>query len=131
MTDFLTRSELASYLGEPESPALDSITTRTNALVTEEWINPVDPPPQWVVNIAWNVATRAGANRKNVTSTTRAWDDVTRTDRWEAGKAMGVVLEPDELAQLQGNPLGASGGQATKTESIGLRIPSWERQCRF
>lgn len=123
MTDFLTGADLASYLGDPQSGALDNIATRTNSLVTEAYTAAVDPAPAWVVNIAYDVALRAGANPKGLTSQTRAWDDVTRTERWEAASRVGVYLTDEEYGLLQGDSQTPGGGVAG---SIRLSIPSWD-----
>jgi hypothetical protein len=72
MTDFLTGADLASYLDEPLDGAIDNIVTRTNALVTQEWANPTTIVPEWVKNIAWDVAIRAAANPKGVTTPARS-----------------------------------------------------------
>jgi hypothetical protein len=71
MAQFLSGAELASYLGVAVSPTIDNIAARSNALVAEEWTANVTPTaPEWVKNIAWDVATRAGANPKGLTSQT-------------------------------------------------------------
>lgn len=131
MAQFLSGAELASYLGVAQSATIDSIADRSNRLVTEEWTASVtDPPKEWVRNIAWNVAVRAGGNPKGLTSQTRSWDDVTRTERWESAARVGVYLTDDELALLQG--AGASGTGATSpARSIRLSIPGWTDQCRY
>lgn len=128
MTDYVTGADLASYLERDSSPALDNIAARTNALVEEEWANPVTPVPQWVVNLAWDVAVRAGRNPMGVTSTTRSFDDVTRTDRWEAGQGFGVFLTEDERAKLNRDT--GEDGSTTPTiapKSIRMTVPGWSR----
>lgn len=124
MTTFLTGDDLASYLEEPLDGAIQNIADRVNALVTEKWANPATPVPEWVKNIAWNVAIRAGANRKGVTSQTRSWDDVTKTDRWEAG-TFGVELTDDETLKLSGLPDGT--GASVGVKSIRMTVPGWDR----
>jgi hypothetical protein len=139
MAQFLSGAELASYLGRPVSGTLDNIADRANALVTEEWTaNVVSPPPEWVKNIAWDVAVRAGANPKGLTSETRSWDDATRTERWEAAGRIGVYLTDDELDRLQGRPTGADGASVVIAKSIRMRVPGWggvpgwgDSQCRY
>lgn len=127
MTQFLSGADLATYLGESESGTLDNIADRTNSLITEAWATPVDPSPAWVVNIAYDVALRAGANPKGLTSQTRSWDDVTRTERWEAAARVGVYLTDEEYALLQGQ-VATEGGKAG---SIRLSIPGWDSSCRY
>lgn len=124
MTTFLTGDDLASYFGAPLDGAIDNIVRRTNALVGQEWANPTDPAPEWVKNIAWDVAIRAGANPKGVTSQTRSWDDMTKTERWEAGNT-GVKLTDDEKSLL--NNAGGAIGQITRApaRSIRMTIPGW------
>lgn len=125
MTDFLTGAELAAYLERDESAAIDNIVSRTNALVTEEWSNPVDPAPEWVKNIAWDVAIRAAGNpTPGKTSTTRSWDDVTVTDRWESGQRGGVYLTDEEKALLLGDGAEAT---AVAAASIAMKVPGWSR----
>lgn len=120
MTEFLTAADLASYLGVPESATLERIVTMTNALITDEWLNPTDPIPASVTSLAWTVAIRAGANPKGLTSWTRSWDDISRTERMEGSRLAGVYLTDDELAAL-------NGGSATirKAKSIQMRVPGW------
>lgn len=124
MTDYVTGADLASFLERDQSPALDNIAQRTNQLVDEEWANPVTPIPQWVVNIAWDVALRAGVNPTGVTSTTRSFDDITRTDRWEAGQRNGVHLTDDER-QLLNNDGAAAPTPVLPARSIRMAIPGW------
>lgn len=128
MTTFLTGTELASYLERDESPQLTNIAQRTNALIDQEWADPVDPAPEWVKNIAWDVAIRAGANPTGATSTTKAWDDISRTDRFEAGQRNGVYLTDDEKALLHG-PTGVS--QTVAAGSIKMQVPGWSRPEGF
>lgn len=123
MTNFITGADLASYLDEPLDGAINNIVQRTNALVTQEWANPTTPIPEWVVNIAWDVAIRAGVNRKGVTSQTRSWDDVTKTERWEAG-ATGVRLTDDEKALLIGSA-DTTGQPRSPARSIRMTVPGW------
>lgn len=125
MAQFLNGAELATYLGVAQTPTLDNIVARANDLVTEEWTaNISDPPQQWVRNIAWNVAVRAGANPKGLTSQTRSWDDVTRTERWESAAKVGVYLTDDELATLQGVST-STAGTASPAKSIRMSVPGW------
>lgn len=124
MTNFLTGDDLASYLEQPLDGAIANIVQRTNALVSQEWANPTDPAPEWVKNIAWDVAIRAGVNPKGVTSQTRSWDDMSKTERWEAGDK-GVRLTDEERTLLNG--AGGAVGQATRSpaRSIRMTIPGW------
>jgi hypothetical protein len=112
MTDFLTGDDLASYLGVELTGAIDKIAELTNNLVTEEWVK----------NIAYAVAVRAGANPKGLTSSTRSWDDVSRTERWETGASTGVELTADEKTRLNASTTGIPRSAA---RSIRLRISDW------
>jgi hypothetical protein len=123
MTTFLTGEDLASYFDVPLDGALDNIVRRVNALVTEHWVNPTDPVPEWVKNIAWAVAVRAGANPKGVTSQTRNWDDITKTERWESG--MVPLALTDEEKELLSGSAGAVGDATSKVRSIRMTIPGW------
>lgn len=121
---FLTAEELASYLDSPVTPALTQIVALTNALVEDEWRNP-DPTntavPAFVTAIAWAVAIRAGSNPKGLSSWTRKWDDISRTERQEGSQQVGVYLTDEERAQLHGGapPL------RRRVKSIKLGIPGW------
>lgn len=128
MTIFLTGDDLASYLGDSKSDALDNIADRTNALVTETWANPVEPPPAWVSNLAYDVALRAGVNPKGLTSETRSWDDVTRTTRWESASRVGVYLTDEEYALLQGNAATENGAVV---KSVRMTVPDWTDTCLY
>lgn len=101
-----------------------SIVARTNALITQEWNNPVTPAPASVFELALAVAHRALASvpgRGAVESITRSFDDSARTERFSTpgGDASGraVYLNDDELAQLNG------GSPRGRVGSIKLAVP--------
>lgn len=126
MTVYLTGSELASYLDKPESNALTRIANLVNGLIDDEWANPVDPVPARVLTVAWNVATRAGANPKGLSSFTKSWDDITNTERWEQASAAGVFLTDDELAKLNGAVV-----VTRRVKSVRMMIPGWREPCGY
>lgn len=126
MSDYVTGSDLASFLERDQSSALDNIAERTNALIDEEWASPVSPVPQWVVNIAWDVALRAGRNPEGVTSKTDSWDDVTQTKRFESGQQDGVYLtESEQLRLNSATSTGDSLPAPVAPKSIRMSIPGW------
>jgi hypothetical protein len=128
MTAYLADTDLATYFDREVNGAITNIVARTNALVDEEWANPVFPVPQWVTNIAWDVAIRAGRNTEGVTSSTESWDDITVTKRWEAGEADGVYLTDEERARLNSaTSTGDTLPPAVAPKSIRMSIPGWSR----
>lgn len=120
MTEYVSASELASFLQVPESPTLTQVAKLTNALIDDEWGNPVAPIPARVTSLAHNVAVRAAANPRGLSSWTRSWDDITRTERMELGQRVGVYLTDDELAELNGNV-----PEVRQVKSIQVRVPGW------
>jgi hypothetical protein len=119
VTEYLTASELASYLDTNVSGALERIVVMTNALIDEKWADPVDPIPASVTNMAWRVAVRVGANPKGLSSWTRNWDDISRTERMEHARAAGVIMSDDEVLELNGL------ARTRVVKSIRMRIPGW------
>lgn len=102
------------------------IVERTNALVTEKWLNPVSPPPASVVELALAVAGRAVRStpgRGPLASITRSFDDSSRTERFAVpgGQTSGhaVYLTDDELAILNGGKTRRAVG------SIKLSVPGF------
>lgn len=128
MTDYVTGADLASYLERDQSAALDNIASRTNLLIDEEWVNPRTPVPQWIVNLAWDVAIRAGANPRGHTSETKSFDDITRTERFDPNKPTGVYLTDDEKAKLNGDTGETNAVPPTGPKSIRMVVPGWS--CR-
>lgn len=115
---FVTPGDLAVSLGSDETPALIALANRTNELVEEKWADPVDPIPASVKIIAFNAAMRVATNPKGLTSWTRSWDDITRTERIEGARRLGLYLSDEELAELNGTmPL------TRKAKSIRLSVP--------
>lgn len=119
---FITAPSLAAYIGGPETEQIQQIAQLVNDLVFDEWLDPVTPTPARVRTIALNVAIRAAANPKGLTSWTRSWDDITRTERVEGARRMGIYLSDEELAELNGVQ---SGTKIVK--SIRMFIPRWGR----
>lgn len=119
--DYVIAGELASFLQVPESATITKIADLTNMLINEEWADPETPTPARVLGIAWAVAVRAGANPKGLSSWTRSWDDLSRTERMEAGREFGVYLTDDEKARL--NP--ATSSSPRRVKSIQVRVPGW------
>lgn len=119
---YVNAESLASYLSTPLTDAIQQIADRTNDLIDEEWTARPDPeptvPPARVVNIAYNAAVRAAANPKGLTSWTRSWDDITRTERVEGARQMGLYLTPEERLELNGSPT-----NLRRARSIQLGVP--------
>lgn len=137
MVDILTDDELASLLEEKVTERLTLIVEKTNALITENWTAPPaegEPVPTRVWALAVNIATRAMSNPKRLTSWTRSWDDVTRTERMEgdALKNLGLFITEDEIAELNGDiddetPSGV-GTIHTRTRDQ-VCPPAWSQPC--
>lgn len=105
MVDIITASELASWLTRDETANLTLAVELTNEIVSDAWSDTEKalPAPAWVRAIALNVASRAVVNPKGLSSETRSWDDVSRTERFEgsaAAKQQGVFLTDEERADL-------------------------------
>lgn len=115
---FVTPNDLAVALGSDETPALIALAARTNELVEEKWSSPVDPIPPSVKIIAFNAAMRVATNPKGLTSWTRSWDDITRTERIEGARRLGLYLSDDELAELNG-----TSPRTRVAKSIRLSVP--------
>lgn len=115
---FVTPNDLAVALGSDETPALIALAARTNELVEEKWASPVDPIPPSVKIIAFNAAMRVASNPKGLTSWTRSWDDITRTERIEGARRLGLYLSDDELAELNG-----TSPRTRVAKSIRLSVP--------
>lgn len=127
MVDIITPAQLAPYLQTEVTDALTLIAEKTNELVTEAWLDPVEPVPARVWSVAINVAARAASNPKGLTSWTRSWDDISRTERVEGGdRRFGLFLTDDELAELNGDqaPSGGVGTISTPTRDMACRRPS-------
>ena len=104
--EIITDSQLASYLGTAVTSGLTLTVELTNELIEESWTNPTEAPyPARVRALALTIAARAAANPKGLTSWTRQFDDVMRTERMEGGEArQGVYITDEEIAELNGAP---------------------------
>lgn len=123
--DYVTAADIATHLGIEVTDALTKLAQLTNELVDEAWIDkpdpmPVDPAdlPVRVRIVAFNAAVRVAANPKGLTSWTRSWDDITRTERVEGARRLGLYLSDDELATLNG-----TAARARVVKSIRMRVP--------
>ena len=123
MVDVISDTDLASYLGAEVNGQLSLIVTKTNELVTEAWADPVEPVPTRVWSVAINVAARALSNPKGLTSWTRSWDDISRTERVEGDRRFGLFLTDEDLAELNGDPT-PPGGAGT------IQTPTRDQICR-
>ena len=98
--------EFAVHVGTEVTAAITNIAERTNELVDESWLvqpDPLpDPLPARIRTIAFNAAVRVASNPKGLTSWTRSWDDITRTERIEGARRLGLYLTDEELAELNG-----------------------------
>lgn len=109
MAEVISAADLAAWLRDPslESDAsLVQIVDLTNALLTDEWTDPVDPVPARITMLALSVAARAWVNNPamaNVASRSVSVDDAaTGTTRFRQADRFGVYLTADELALLNG-----------------------------
>lgn len=123
--EYVSATDIATHLGIEVTAALTNLATRTNELIDDEWVTkpvpmPVDPAqlPARVRNVAFNAAVRVAANPKGLTSWTRSWDDITRTERIEGARRLGLYLSDEELAALNGTAL-----QARVVKSIRMTVP--------
>lgn len=129
MVNVITATELASYLSVDVTPALTLVVELTNGVITEAWDedNVVDPVPARVRALAFDVAARAAANPKNLTSWTLSWDDINRTERVEGqSRRFGVYLTDEEIAVLNGDP-GTPGSVGTIHTPPAGQGPWWTR----
>lgn len=117
---FVTPTDLAVALGTEETPALVALANRANELVDEKWAEPVDPVPASIKIIAFNAAMRVATNPKGLTSWTRSWDDITRTERIEGARRLGLYLSDEELAELNG-----TAATTRVVKSIRMYVPRW------
>jgi hypothetical protein len=110
---------------------------KTNELITEKWEEPPgegESIPTTVWAIAVNIATRALANPKGLTSWTRSWDDVQRTERMEGDslKRLGLYITDEEIAELNGvddvDPPAGVGTIRVRTRDQ-VCPPPWSRSC--
>lgn len=108
MVDIIDEADLASSPGVPEQAAgstrLASLAAGASAVVQEAWLNPVDPVPVWVKNIAISVALRAMWNPKGLQMLSRQIDDAKRTEQYadEWVGSVGFNLTDSERSLLSG-----------------------------
>lgn len=109
MVDIISAAELASYLRNDDlatNASLEQIVEFTNELVTEEWVDPIDPVPVKVKLLTLNVAARAWVydpSRSHIESYSRSLDDASRTERYRSSSDhQGVYLTDSEIATLNG-----------------------------
>lgn len=104
MTTIITKNDLAGLPGVTGTDTeLEYAARRAGVAVESAWATPVDPVPQWVKDLATDVAVRYLNNPRGVTSVTRSVDDASRTERYgERGAPLGggFTLTDDELARL-------------------------------
>lgn len=104
MADIITGSDLATVPGARDSSAEDRdyAAQRASNAVAAAWSNPVTPPPNWVRDIAIDLAVDYLANPTGATSTTRSIDDASRTVRYEGARVRGgpFLLTEDERSRL-------------------------------
>ena len=117
----IASTDLASYLGVELNPQLELITTLTNGIIEDSWLEPTTPIPARVTALAYTVAARALTNPRGLSSWTLSWDDVTRTERASEAQRVGVFLTEDELATLNPQP----AATVRKARSIRLHVPGW------
>ena len=122
--EYVSDVELATALGTEVTAGLTQIADRTNELIDDMWVKPegFDPAaiPARVKNIAHNAAMRVASNPKGLTSWTRSWDDITRTERIEGARRLGLYLTDEELAELNG-----SSPTTRVVKSIRMYVPRW------
>lgn len=101
----ITGADLVSYPGlAGDAAALDPYATQASELVEEAWVDPVDPVPSWVKNIAKAVAARAFWNPKGLEILSRQIDDAKRTETFgkDAAGRVGFYLTDAERSELAG-----------------------------
>lgn len=102
----IDRNDLSGIPGVSGTDAeLDYAAKRASARVEEAWCNPTGSPPQWVRDIAIDVAVRYLTNPRGVSSVTRRVDDASRTERYGEGgpgavPQIGFHLTDDEKTRL-------------------------------
>lgn len=131
MGSIISDAELASYLQTEVSSQITLIVAKTNELVTEAWADPVEPVPARVWTVAMNVAARAASNPKGLTSWTRSWDDISRTERVEGGNhKFGLFLTDEERVELNGEDSVPSGIGTIETPTRDrVCPPPWSTSC--
>lgn len=105
--EIITTTDLASYLRDlTVEDQLHQIVDLTNGLISEEWVNPVEPAPFKVQLLALAVGARAWSHNPataHLESVTRSLDDANRTERYRSTSDQGsVYLTDSERAYLAG-----------------------------
>lgn len=118
--DLIDKFDLEAVPGITGTDAtLTYVARRASTAVASKWCHPIDPAPDWVKDIAIDVAVRYLNNPKGITSVTRSVDDASRTERFEnTGQRMtrGFELTDEEIAALC--PV-----RRNRVGSIRLRVP--------
>lgn len=117
--------DLASYPGlSADENTLDELAEGASNFVLGAWVNPVDPAPAWVMEIAKAVAARAYWNPKGLTMLSRQLDDAKRTEQFAESSTgqVGYWLTSEERALLSA---GASTASTSGVGSIRTRPRGW------
>lgn len=101
----IAASDLASVPGAKDKPEADRsyAAQRASAAVSGAWCSPVTPIPDWVKNIAIDLAVDYLVNPTGATSTTRSIDDASRTVRFDGQQSRRsgpFRLTDDERSRL-------------------------------
>lgn len=129
MPVIITAADLAGVpgLGAASDDEKTYAARRAGDLVASSWCTPTDPVPQWVKDIAVDVAVRYLSNPRNLSSVTRtkALDDASRseTERYADGTRGGLSLTDDELTRLCPT---AITGRVAGIGSMRLRVPGYQ-----
>jgi hypothetical protein len=132
MTDIIEVADLAAILRTPiptNDPSAMFICDLANRMVTD--LLPVGAVINAEVeSITLGAAKRAWANPLGLSSTTRAFDDTSRTDRWEHGavgdvSSRAVYLTDDEKADLLAAVGSAEPVQTIMTSPMFLPGGAW------
>ena len=103
--DIIDADDLVAYLRSGTADQVAVFVDLANALVTEAWVDPVDPIPVSVQSITLEVAARPARNPKGLASWSRSIDDGSRTERLpDRAARAGVYLLDHERRELRGKP---------------------------
>ncbi|GAA1909365.1 hypothetical protein GCM10009737_08270 [Nocardioides lentus] len=102
MPDLITEPDLAAVPGVPGTvEGRTYAARRASTAVGRHWAGAV-PAPQWVKDIAIDLAVDYLHNPTGTTSVTRSVDDASRTDRYDGARRRGAPFEltATEIARL-------------------------------